>query len=34
MSGQSVSSQSVSSDLPFPDNLAAASGDAPASRKN
>ncbi len=33
-SGQTRSSQTVSSDLPFPDNLAAASGDAPASRKN
>jgi hypothetical protein len=32
--GQGKSSQSESSDLPFPDNLAAASGEAPASRKN
>jgi penicillin-binding protein 1A len=36
-SGQSKSGQSgqsLSSELPFPDNLAAASGDAPALRKN
>jgi penicillin-binding protein 1A len=32
--GKPSSGQASSSELPFPDNLAAATGDAPASRKN